>query len=208
MCFSTGGSANKIAKQQRADEVARQQRINSGMSKIDGAFAGFNDDFYNARKRAYLDYALPGVERQAADARRGLIFALSRNGNLDSSAAIFKDRELTREADQARLDVGNVALDQANRTRADVENVRSGLVAQLNATGNDQAAAAAALRQAQNLNMPQGFSPLGQLFANFAAGLSRIGSNEGNGYGGFFGGASSGYPMSSTGSQRVVGGGR
>lgn len=205
MCFGDGG-AGKIAKQQRADEDARQRRINSGIQSIDSTFSGFDDAFYGKRAQDYVDYAMPGVQHQASGAARALIYALARRGNLDSSAAIRKNSDLTREMDEARIGVVNQGLDLANRSRADVENIRSGLVSQINATGNDEAAAAAAVRQAQAINMPQGYSPLGAMFQDFIGGLSRIGSNDANNFSGFFGGG--GSPLfRSKGSQRVVGAG-
>jgi hypothetical protein len=193
-----------MAQQQRADEQARQARINTGMSSIDSTFSGFDDNFYKNRQQAYIDYAMPEVQRQAAAAHRALVYALARNGNLDSSGAIRKDQDLTTDTNKAALEVGNQALDQSNQTRSQIENIRSGIVAQLNATGDDQAAANSALRQTQNLNMPQGFSPMGQMFSDFLSGVSQIGSNDANGYSGFVGGR----PLfgSSRGSSRVVGG--
>jgi hypothetical protein len=208
MCFGSllggGGGAGKMAKQQRADEVARQQRIREGMSNIDQQFSTFDDPFYASRAKAYVDYATPTVDRQADEARQALIYALSRNGNLDSSAAIRKNAELGRNTNEARIGIANQGLDIANRARADVEAARSGVVSQLNATGDSSAASAAALRQAQALTQPQGFSPLGQLFANFMASVSQIGSNSGNGYGGFFGPRSPAYAGAGGDSQRIV----
>lgn len=205
MCFDGlfgGNSAKKMANAQRADEDARQARINSGMSAIDNTFSGFDDNFYNGRRQAYVDYAMPEVQRQAGEARRALVYALGRNGNLDSSGAIRKDQDLTYDTNKAGLNVGNQGLDIANQTRSNVENIRSGVVSQLNATGDDQAATQAALRQAQAINMPQGFSPLGSMFSDFLAGVSQIGSNAGNGYSGFLGGS---RPLfGSSGSSRVV----
>ena len=188
MCFTFGsGSAGKLAKQQRADEEARQARIRSGMGQIDAAFSRFDDPFFDSRRQAYVDYATPGVKRQADDARRQLIYALSRNSNLDSSAANRKNADLNRDTNEALVGIVNQGQDYANRSRTDVENARSAIVSQLNATGDSSASSAAALRQAQALTMPQGFSPLGQLFANFMAGVSQIASNSNNGYRGFFG---------------------
>lgn len=207
MCFSTGGSANKMAKQQRADEVAREGRVRSGMGSIDQIFSAFNDDFYDRRAGAYRDYAMPEVEHQAQDARRKLIFALSRAGNLDSSSAISRDQELQRTEDRAKIDVANEGMNVANRTRADVEQTRSGVVSQLNATGDSSAASSAALREMQRLQMPQGFSPLGQLFGNFLQGVSAIGSNPGNGYRGLFGAREPAFSFGGAGSARVVKGG-
>lgn len=184
-----GGATDKIAKQQRADEVARQQRITSGMSSVNDTFSKFDDGFYADRSKAYDDYAMPTVEQQAQEQRKNLIYALSRHGNLGGSAAINKNAELDRDTNAARIDVANHGLDVANQTRADVENARSGVVAQLNATGDASGASQAALRETQRLGQPTGFTPLGQLFQNFASGVSAIGSNPNNGYSGFLGGS-------------------
>lgn len=203
MCFGDGG-AGDMARQQRADEVARQDRIKAGMGSIDQAFSGFDDAFYKKRATDYSAYAMPDLERQAKSARENLIYALSRTGNLDSSAAIKRNAELSQEENAARIGVANTGLDQANQLRSNVENTRGNVVAELNATGDSSAATASALRQTQNLNQPAGFSPLGQLFSNFAQTLSGIGSNASNGYGGFAGGGASSLFRTGNGSQRVV----
>lgn len=203
MCFG-GGGAGKIAKQQRADEIARQNRIKAGMVDIDRAFGGFNDTFYKKRADDYIAYATPDLERQARRAHDSLIYALARTGNLDSSAMIDREAELNDEANAARIGIANTGLNQANQLRSQVENTRGNVVAELNATGDSSAAAAAALRNVQNLNQPQGYSPLGQLFASFAQGVSQIGANASNGYGGFAG--TGGGLFRTNGSQRVVGG--
>ena len=202
MCFGDGG-AGKQAAQQRADEQARQARITSGMSSIDRAFGAFNDDFFKQRANNYVDYAMPQLERQAGDARDNLIYALSRSGNLDSSAAIKRNADLAEETNQQRIGIRNAGMDQASRLRGDIENTRSGVVSQLNATGASSAASSAALRSIQQFNQPAGYSPLGNVFASFAQTLSGIGANAGNGFGGFAGG---GGQFSNKSSQRVVGG--
>lgn len=204
MCFSAGSGAGKIATAQRADEVARQNRIRAGMGSIDQAFSGFNDDFFAKRAHDYGLYAMPQVERQAQEQRDNLIYALSRTGNLDSSAAIKRSGDLTRAEDEARIGVANEGLNQANNLRSQVENTRGNVVAELNATGDNSAASAAALRDVQNLNQPAGFSPLGNLFASFANTLGTIGSNANNGYGGFAGGGRTLFSGGGSGSQRVV----
>jgi hypothetical protein len=205
MCFGGGGgSADTIARQQRADEVARQQRITAGMGQIANIFAPFNDDFYNKRAADYQAYAMPDEQRQEDLQRKNLIFALARTGNLDSSAATDKAAELAAEGNKQKIAIANEGLNQANALRGNVENTRGNVVAELNATGDAEAASNSALRQSQSLNQPAGFSPLGNLFLNFADSVSQIGSRAGNGYGGFTGAGA--VPLFSTGggSQRVV----
>lgn len=202
MCFGDGG-ASKQAAQQRADELARQERIRSGMASIDRAFGGFDDAFYKKRADDYVAYAMPQLDRQLGNTRDQLIYALSRTGNLDSSAAIKRNADLMEEGNAQRIGVANTGLDQANRLRSQVENTRAGVVSQLNATGDSEAATAAAMRGAQNLYQPEGYSPLGNVFAAFANTLSGIGANANNGYSGFFGGGSPLFTGKSA--QRVVG---
>jgi hypothetical protein len=209
MCFGGDGGAGDIARQQRADEVARQERIKAGMARINSIFdaqGGFDDAYFAKQGKAYMDYATPQLERSYKRAKDNMIYALSRSGILQSSAAIDKNSELTGEFDQSRLDIANTAQNKSNEARQNVEGVRANIVNQLNATGDDAAAADAALRQARNLNMPQtNFSPLSNLFVNFTQGLSAIGSNARNNYGGFFGGGR-GLFSNNAGSARVVGG--
>lgn len=205
MCFGGGGGDSKIAKQQRADEEARQARIKAGMSSIDKAFKGFNTAFYNKRATDYRNYAMPEVDRQAGHEGKQLVYALARTGNLDSSAAIDKNAELIQEQNKQRIAVANQGVDSANNLRSQVENTRGNVVAELNATGDSSAASASALRAVQNLHQPAGFSPLGQLFASFANSVANIGSRAGNGYQGFAGGGGAGLFGGGGGSQRVVG---
>lgn len=207
MCFGAlfgNPSADKMARQQRADEVARQARVTAGMGQIDTAFAPFNDDFFKGRQQAYVDYAQPTLDRQTSEARRALTFALSRNDNLDSSSAVRKNTELDRAANEAGINIANQGLDQANQTRTQVENAREGVVSQLNATGDDSAASLAALRQARAIATPQGFSPLGQLFSSFLSGVSNITNNSSTGYSGLFGPSALSYGGAGRGAQRVV----
>jgi hypothetical protein len=205
MCLGGGGSADKIAKSQRADEVARQNRIKAGMAKIAQVFGAFDDKFYKKRGDDYEAFALPDVERQQEDQRKNLIYALARTGNLDSSAAIDKNAELIAEGNKARIGVTNEGINQSNSLRSQVEQSRGNVVAELNATGDDTAASNSALRAIQANNQPAGFSPLGNLFASFANSVAQIGSRAGNGFSGFAGGGGSPLFSSGGGSQRVVG---
>lgn len=205
MCFGGGGSS-QIANQQRSDEVARQDRIRSGMGSIANAFSGFDQKFYDKRAADYSAYAMPEVNRQAGLEHKDLIYALSRTGNLDSSAAIDKNADLNAEENKQRIGVANAGLDSANQLRSQVENTRGNVVSELNATGDNSASAASALRQVQGLNQPAGFSPIGNLFASFANSVANIGSRAGNGYSGFTGAGAMSPALfgGGSGSQQVV----
>ena len=194
MCISLAGSgAKKQAQQQRADEDARKARISAGMGSIAQTFGKFDEKFYGDRTKDYIDYATPQFERQLRDTRDNLIFALSRTGNLKSSAGQKKNADLNYEADTARTGIANDGLNKANELRNQVENSRGNVVAELNATGDSSAAAQAAIRNAVNLSTPVGYSPLGNLFASFAQSAAGIGSNAGNGFSGFAGGGAQSF---------------
>lgn len=187
MCFGGDNTASDIAKQTRADEVARQTRIKTGMANINAVFDGpngFNDAFYAKQGKAYSDYATPQVDHQYGLAKDQTVYALARSGLLDSLAGQNENAELSRTNDQSRIDIANQAQDEENTARSNVENTRGNIVSQLNATGDDAAASAAAVRGAQNLYQPTGYSPLADAFASFTNGLSRVGSNAGNNYSG------------------------
>lgn len=188
MCFGGGGkAAKKEAKRQREEEDARRGRIASGMNSINSTFSKFNEGYYDDRKQDYIDFAMPQFERQFNDARDGMIYALSRTGNLQSGAADRKNADLLYEAEVARAGIADEGLNRANALRNQVEDARSSVVADLNATGDNSAAANAAVRQAVNLGTPVGYSPLSNLFAGFAQSVAAMGSNAGNKYSGFFG---------------------
>lgn len=202
MCFG-GTGAKKQAQQQRADEDARKARIAAGMGSIASTFGKFDEKFFGDRTKDYIDYATPQFERQLRDTRDNLIYALSRTGNLRSSAGQKKSADLNYEADTARAGIASDGLNKANELRNQVENSRSNVVAELNATGDSSAAAQAAIRNAVNLSTPVGYSPLGNMFASFAQSAAQIGSNAGNGYSGFAGGGAQTYGASK-GSSTVV----
>jgi hypothetical protein len=180
-------SAKREAKRQRAEEASRQQRIKQGMSEIENVFSGaqgFDDNFFNSRRDAYLNYARPQLEDQFADQNRNLIFALARGGNLESSLAAERKAKLLKDRDQATIDLGGQAQNLVNQTRQQVENARGDLTNQLFATGDNALASQNAMRQADGLRQMPGFSPVGQLFNDAASGIGafaggrRYGQNQ------------------------------
>lgn len=169
--FSSGGGDGGAAAAARAREEARQAAIRDGMSRIDSAFTQFNDDFYNARNKAYVDYAMPQLDDQWTKAQQELTYALSRNGLLNSSAGAEKMADARRDYDRQKQGIGATGINYANQARGDVERNRSDLVAQLNATADPTSAAQAAANRASSLSATPGFQPLGLLFQNVAANI-------------------------------------
>lgn len=132
---------------------------------------GFNDEFFQGRRQAYLDYATPQLEDQYGKAQKELTFALDRSGLLDSSVRGQKAGDLQKLYDTQKQQVADQALTQENEARTAVEDARSNLVATLNATGDAQGAANSAIARAGALSKPGTFNPLSNLFADFTSGL-------------------------------------
>jgi hypothetical protein len=172
MCSGGGGAADDYAREQRAEQKAREARIAFGMKQINSNFDKFDDGFFNKQNQAYLDYAMPQINQQYDHAYNGLQFALARQGIGQSSvgnervATLGGDYQLNRQAavDKAR--------EVTQNSRRQIEDARSGVVADLYATADPAAAAKSALSRAAYLNTPQAFSPIGQLFMNALDGLN------------------------------------
>lgn len=158
----------------RIDESMRQERVRQGTERIGSIFDGqFNDDFFDQRRDAFVNYATPQLEDQFGDAQKQLTFALARGGLLDSSVRADKSAELQKKYDLNKQQIADKALSSSTESRNAVEDARSNLVATLNATGDAQGAANSAISRASALSQPASFSPLTQLFSDFTAGLGQ-----------------------------------
>jgi hypothetical protein len=186
MCLGDGGAkaSQQAAAQQRKEEQDRQNRIRQGNSRIDQIFSPFNEGFFKGRSKAFLDFTRPQLEDQYKKAREGLVFALSRNGLIQSSAGANKFRDLTKTYDTNRQVLEGQAIDEANKARAAVEQNRGDLTAQLQATADPTAAARSAIQRQAVLSATPGFNPLGILFQNITAGLADATSNPRNNFSG------------------------
>jgi hypothetical protein len=167
-----GGGQDAYAAQARADEVARQQRIKEGMSKINSRFSGFNDAFFNKRAKEFEQTMNPQVTKQYRQANENLAYSLARSGLTDSSERAKSEGILRGNLDTARADIANQGIDRANEQRQSVEQSKGALINQLYSTGDAQAASNAALNAANRLAGQQQYSLLGNLFANTAGMVS------------------------------------
>lgn len=166
------GGSDDLAAQARQDELNRQSTIRDGTARIDDIFGkSFTDDFYNGRRDAYTDYAMPQLDKQFDEAKRQLTFDLARSGNLNSSARAKQEGDLGTLYDTNKQAVDATALDQENSARNAVEGARSDLMTTLNSTGDATAAANDAINRSAALSMPAPFNPLSNMFASFTSAL-------------------------------------
>ena len=165
----TGGPKTDAAltPEQQFAKLLKEGSLYSGTTTS----TGFNNDFFNQRRQAFIDYATPQIEDQYGKAQRELTFALDRGGLLDSSVRGQKAGELQQLYDLNKQQIADQALSYEGEARSAVEDARSNLIATLNATGDAQGAANAAIARSAILSKPAAYSPLANLFADFTAGL-------------------------------------
>jgi hypothetical protein len=173
MCISSGASAaKKSADEQRAEEEARQGRIRTGKTNIEDKFSGFDDAFYDNRRKSYLDYANPQYDNQLKDATRELTLALARSGLLNSSVKSRRFADLQREADMQKRAIGDKALDFSNQARKAIGAAKADLLTQNQSLADPTLIANQAANRAEAMTALPPYSPLGQLFASATEGLA------------------------------------
>ena len=197
-----------VAQQQEAD---RQSRLRQGMTRIDGAFKGFDDKYYSNYATANNEFAMPQAEKQYKEAQDELTFRLARAGTLNSSMAATNTADLARQNSLARAQVLSQGDSAAAALRNRVAQEKGALQQQLYATSDPDMAANAALTSSKGLGNDQpSYSPLGQLFtvATIGAGNFMQGMNSSQAYKQAFGGGyqqSAGGGGASKNSGRVIG---
>lgn len=175
MCLGGGkGGDGGAAEAQRKREAARRSNIAAGTTAIDSALAPFNDEYFNTRQQAYTANALPQLNQSFDQAQKDLVYALSRAGLLQSSEAANRQRMLNEERAKYEREIQNGASSFANQGRTSLEQTRAQLLSQLNATEDPTSAATAAANQAQLLQAPPTFDPLGNFAFNTAVTLQNL----------------------------------
>lgn len=162
MCFSSGDGG--AADRARAEEEARQKRIREGSRRIDETFAEFDDSFFKKRQMEYQASQRPEVDRQFKEAQGNIMYGLARSGQLGSSERTRQLGVVGRERDEAALKVADKGMEYANQAKAQVEQSRTDLMNQLNATGDSQLAANQAAARMSTLRARPAFEGLGSLF--------------------------------------------
>lgn len=150
-----------------------KQGLEQGLLSGTATATGFNDDFFNGLSQSYVDFARPQLDEQAGKARNQLTFALARNGTLDSSMRSTQSADLQRSVDKEIQSITDKGREYATEARTGVEQARADLIANLTMTGDSVGATNAAMARAKTLATPPAYSPLGQLFTDYTAGLAQ-----------------------------------
>jgi hypothetical protein len=157
----------------REEEAARQERIREGLGSIDETFGSFDEDFYSDRREAYMDFASPKLDDQFKEVSKDATFDMARRGVLDSSMRGETEANLNKQYDEGYRSLVDNASGIETQTQADVEAARSGLISNLYATGNAEAAANGAVARAGTLSGPSNFDAVGTLVSDSLSGISK-----------------------------------
>jgi hypothetical protein len=171
MCKSSKPRRDNSAQIAAQKEAERQARIMQGVSNIDSAFAGFNDDFYQGYQDDYLGYYTPQIEDQYNDAVKRLTLRLAQTGNLTGSVGADQLGDLLKYYNTQKTSLTNRALDATNTLRGDIDSRKSQLYADNRAAADPGSAAGAAAEAVQYLQPAPPSSPLANVFGDFFSNL-------------------------------------
>lgn len=169
--------ANRNAEEaqlERQRQEEREANIRQGMADVDTGFAQFDDPFYDERRQSVVNALLPDLEKQKSKAQRDLTLSLAKSGQLQSSTAAKKARELAEQFKAGRTSIDEKAAGAVNSLKGDVLSERSRLYDTVRGSPDPRGTAAAlSSASAQRFAEPSSvsFDSLGPIFQNLSAGI-------------------------------------
>lgn len=164
MCGGGDGGAASMRQQ----EEKRKQGIKAATSKINDAFAGYDDKFYGQRTNENLDYLLPQVQEQFQQTQNQLGFNLANRGLGKSSQARNYGESLGVEMGKKKQEVSNMALDASRNLRQSIEGQRANLIGMAQTASDPDSVAQAAKTGAMAFGAPSTLAPVGGLFRDWS----------------------------------------
>ena len=144
-------------------QLRRGQLFNAPETRT---FRGYQPEFYDAREKAYTDYALPQLADQYQSARDNTIYGLSNTGLTGSTEATKAKFKLEKAMTSGKQNVANETINQSNKLREQVEQSRQQAIQQLYQTGDPTQALKTAINTSASFERPGGFAPLAQGFGD------------------------------------------
>lgn len=186
-------NAQAQAERQTTYDTGRAKLLGEGSKSIEDAFARFTPDYFNQYSQDYLGKAKDQIDYQKGLAQKDITFDMARRGITGGQGNINKLGLLSEQEGRALAEQTDAAQGAANQLRSNVQNAKSNLLGQVQASesigspiaGADMGSVNTALqtqRQAiqgvQNqsgdvvasLNAVPTVSSLGSLFGNLLSG--------------------------------------
>ena len=160
-------AADRTTMQEQFGELAKQG-LYAGTEQVQG----FDPNYFNKAYQAQLDYALPQVDKQYADAQKQLAFALARQGISASSQAGQLQSELQGQRNLALQGEQDKATQVRSRQQQAVEDERAELTRLLQQTGDVQSTMNMAAARRNMLQAAPAMETVGPLFQNATGALA------------------------------------
>lgn len=185
MCFSSPSPPkDNSAELARQREAERQARITQGQQRIDEAFKGFDDPYYEKVSSDYGAFYEPQLTSQYQNAMQKLTTQLADQGNSGSSSGARQMGELRELYGKNQSSIKNSGLDVANNLRAQVNAQKSNLY-QTNNSAADPSQAASLAGAAASAIAPPAYTPLGDIFSSVLKSTSNALGAEAAGFPGW-----------------------
>lgn len=166
--------AERLQAEMERRELERQNNIKAGNTAIDSAFAQFNPDYYKGAQEAYTSYYTPQIDQQRGDALDKLTAQLFNRGMLESTVGANKIGKVNQTADEAKVKVGNEAVDFGNSLRGKVDAAKFNLYDVSRSAADPSMVGARATGEAASLAKTGSIAPtqpLGDIFGSILAPL-------------------------------------
>lgn len=172
--IGTGGMFDSIKSLFGSDDVPTEREIvNKQLRKgqlfnapVERTFKGYQPEFYQAREKAYTDFALPQLADQYQSARDNTTFGLSNVGLSGSSVGEKARFKLEKAMNTGRQNVAEEGINQSNKLRDQVEQSRQQAIQQLYQTGDPTQALKTAINTSSTFERPGGFNQLANGFGD------------------------------------------
>ena len=156
----------------KADELARQARVDEGIDEIEDVFSQYDQDFYDKRSDAYMDYQAPQLQDQYKEGLKELQFALARGGRLNSSTEVAKKAGAAQDLQFQRQEMAGRAMQAAADSEAGVLEAKDKMIKLNLANADPDLAASLSIARSKALNKPPKYDELTDVFGNITEGLA------------------------------------
>jgi len=168
-------AARRQQREMERREAERQGNILAGNSAIDDAFSQFNDDYFTGAQNSYQGYYVPQIDTQRGEALDKLTAQLAGRGLLESTVGASKIAKLNQTADEAKVRVGNEAVDFGASLRGKVDASKNSLYDLSKSAADPSQVGARATGEATTLAQTGAIAPsapLGDLFGSILSPLA------------------------------------
>jgi len=168
--FWISGDGGAAAARKREEE--RQARVDAGAAEIEEVFGQFDEDFYDKRRTALMDYERPQIKDQYKDALGQLAFALARSGLTNSSVGATRRAKGQKDLAFELQESASRGDRSASDAKGAINTAKQALLTNNVALADPTQAASAAISSAEQKNALPKYEPLMDLFADLTEGLA------------------------------------